>query len=82
MGLMEAMRYLDDYDGVIAGAPYMGNHTQLWEEILNAYVPPDVVAKVDVAVLATCDALRATAKETPSIDTAASWPRAAASREC
>jgi feruloyl esterase len=61
MGLMEAMRYPDDYDGVIAGAPYLDNHTQLWgyknaKAFLNAYVPPDVVAKVNAAVLATCDA--------------------------
>jgi feruloyl esterase len=61
MGLMEAMRYGDDYDGVIAGAPYMDNHTQLWgyknaKAFLKAYVPPDVVAKVNEAVLAKCDA--------------------------
>lgn len=62
MGLMEAMRYPDDYDGVIAGAPYMDNHTQLWgykdaKAFLSAYVPPDVVAKVNDAVIASCDAV-------------------------
>ena len=61
MGLMEAMRYPEDYDGVIAGAPYMDNHTQLWgyknaKAFLNAYVAPEVVAKVNDAVLKTCDA--------------------------
>jgi feruloyl esterase len=61
MGLMEAMRYPDDYDGVIAGAPYMDNHTQLWgyknaKAFLKAHVSPDVVAKVNEAVLAKCDA--------------------------
>ena len=39
----------------------MDNHTQLWgykdaKAFLNAYVPPDVVAKVNDAVLASCDA--------------------------
>jgi feruloyl esterase len=61
MGLMEAMRYPDDYDGIIAGAPYMDNHTQLWgyknaKAFLKAHVSPDVVAKVNEAVLAKCDA--------------------------
>ncbi len=60
MGLMEAMRYPDDYDGVVAGAPYMDNHTQLWgyknaKAFLHAYVPASVVAKVSEAVLASCD---------------------------
>ena len=61
MGLMEAMRYPGDYDEIIAGAPYMDNHTQLWgyknaKAFLKAYVAPDVVAKVNEAVLAQCDA--------------------------
>jgi feruloyl esterase len=61
MGLMEAMRYPDDYDGVIAGAPYMDNHTQLWgykaaKAFLNAYIPADVMVAVNEAVLASCDA--------------------------
>ncbi len=61
MGLTEAMRYPDDYDGVVAGAPYMDNRTQLWgykdaKAFLNAYLPPDLVAKVNDAVLASCDA--------------------------
>jgi feruloyl esterase len=60
MGLMEAMRYPEDYDGVVAGAPYLDNHTQLWgyknaKAFLNAYVPPHVVAKVNDAILSTCD---------------------------
>ncbi len=61
MGLMEAMRFPTDYDGVVAGAPYMDNRTQIWgyknaKAFLNAYVPPAVVAKVADAVLAGCDA--------------------------
>jgi feruloyl esterase len=61
MGMMEAMRYPDDYDGIVAGAPYIDNHTVIWsykdaKAFLNAYIPRDLVAKINDAVLASCDA--------------------------
>lgn len=64
MGLMEAMRYPDDYDAVIAGAPYMDLHTNLaWYKALkaelvppSAYIPASLLPTIDAAVKASCNA--------------------------
>jgi len=65
-GLMEAQRYPEDFDGIIAGAP-ANNQTQLcaWRIAVEAtilqhpasIVPPAKLAAVNRAVLAACDAL-------------------------
>lgn len=59
-GLMEAMRYPDDFDGIVAGAPYMDIRTQLsayknTKAFLNAFIPPAQLAAIDAAVRANCD---------------------------
>jgi feruloyl esterase len=62
MGLTEAARYPEDYDGIIAGAPYMdvpGTNLSAISRataFIGAYIPPPMLAKIDAAVLATCDA--------------------------
>lgn len=65
-GLMEAQRYPEDYDGILAGAPA---HTQIelcgWRMAIMRSVlmdpskalPPEKTAVVTKAVLAQCDAL-------------------------
>jgi len=64
--LMEAQRYPEDYDGIIAGAP-----ANYWTHLLSAavadmgatqladgnYIPPAKLPAIQAAVLAACDAL-------------------------
>jgi len=66
-GLMEAQRYPEDYDGILAGDPannftalYVGAH--LWYSIAmlkdpESYIPPSKVAVLANAVNKACDAI-------------------------
>jgi feruloyl esterase len=60
--LVEAMRYPDDYDGIIAGDPYMDQSgTQMWgyknaKAFLDAFIPPAALPAIDAAVRQDCDA--------------------------
>jgi feruloyl esterase len=62
--LMEALRYPDDFDGIVAGAPFMDvkailADTRLYQHLLtpSAYVPATLLPVVDKAMLASCDAV-------------------------
>jgi feruloyl esterase len=62
MGLLEAMRFPNDYDGIIAGSPWLDPvGTSLWslknvKALLDAYIPLPVFATVGAAVAKQCDA--------------------------
>jgi len=63
MGLIEATRYPDDYDGVIAGSPWLDPlGTSLWglkntQALLNGYISPALFSAVDAAIKKQCDDL-------------------------
>lgn len=60
--LMEASRYPDDYDGIIAGAPAMDiTGTELWSiknvrALLQSYIPPSLYPQINAAIIGQCDA--------------------------
>jgi len=62
MGLIEAMRFPSDYDGIIAGSPWLDPvGTSLWslknmKALLDAYIPLPVFATVGAAITRQCDA--------------------------
>src|SRR6202171_4598425 len=62
MGLLEAMRFPNDYDGIIAGSPWLDPvGTSLWslknvKALLDAYIPLPVFATVGAAIIKQCDA--------------------------
>jgi feruloyl esterase len=63
MAFVQATRYPNDYDGIIAGAPFMDirvivNGAKSYKQLLtpNTWIPPAKLAAVDAAVYASCDA--------------------------
>jgi feruloyl esterase len=62
--LVEASRYPEDYDGIVAGAPFMDlkailSGTRTYQHLFSkpaAYVPASLLPVVDRALLAACDA--------------------------
>ncbi len=64
MALVEATRFPDDFDGIVAGAPFMDirsviagagiQKTQLHSP--SAYIPASLLPMIDQAVYASCDA--------------------------
>jgi len=61
MGLIEATRFPADYDGIIAGAPWLDPAgTSLWtlknvKALLDAYIPPAKFEQVGAAIVKQCD---------------------------
>jgi feruloyl esterase len=60
--LMEASRYPDDFDGIVAGAPFMDIKailagTRLYQHLLtpSAYIPAALLPMIDKATVASCD---------------------------
>ena len=65
MAMMEAQRYPEDYQGVIAGDPMMSFHTYSARAIVQkaalsspaAYIPEATIAAIDARVTGRCDAI-------------------------
>ena len=65
MALMEAERYPQDYEGVIAGDPMMSFHTYTARAVVQkaalsspaAYIPEATIAAIDARVTGRCDAI-------------------------
>src|SRR5579863_8489868 len=61
MGLIEASRFPDDYDGIISGSPWLDPvGTSLWslkniKALLDAYIPAEKFKAVDAAIMKQCD---------------------------
>jgi feruloyl esterase len=61
MGLIEASRYPNDYDGIISGSPWLDPvGTSLWslknvKALIDAYIPQDKFDAVNAAILKQCD---------------------------
>ncbi len=62
MGLMEAQRYPDDYDGIVAGASPLARTVEMawlnWTQkaLVGAEIPPRKIPAMEKATLAACDA--------------------------
>jgi feruloyl esterase len=63
MGFEEATRFPNDYDGIVAGAPWLDPlGTELWalkntKALLNDYIPTSLYPAIESAVTAQCDAV-------------------------
>ncbi len=65
MAMMEAGRYPEDYEGVIAGDPMMSFHTYSARAVVQkaalsspaAYIPEATIAAIDARVTGRCDAI-------------------------
>ena len=61
MGLIEAMRFPNDYDGIISGSPWLDPvGTSMWslknvKALLDAYIPLPVFTTVGAAIAKQCD---------------------------
>jgi len=61
MGLIEAIRFPNDYDGIISGSPWLDPvGTSLWslknmKALLEGYIPPVKFQAVHAAILKQCD---------------------------
>jgi poly(3-hydroxybutyrate) depolymerase len=62
MAMMEADRYPEDYQGVIAGDPLLSNITSAARAVVQrsspaAYIPETTIAAIDARVSGQCDAI-------------------------